>query len=40
VDSSYFSVIICFVIFLINDLYGFFNWTRMKKRQQKGSVIK
>ena len=34
-DFSYFSVIPCFVAFLLNDLYGFFNWTRMKRRQSK-----
>ena len=33
VDSSYFSVMICFVVFLVNDLYGFISWTRMKKSQ-------
>ena len=32
-DISYLSVIICFVVFLVNDLYGFFNWKRMEKRQ-------
>ena len=30
-DSSYLSVLICFVVFLINDIYGFINWSRMKK---------
>ncbi len=34
-DSSYFSVIVCFVIFLFNDIYGFYNWQRIKKRQSK-----
>ena len=34
-DISYLSVIICFVMFLINDIYGFINWTRMQKRQSK-----
>ena len=29
----YLSVIICFVMFLVNDLYGFVNWKRMEKRQ-------
>ena len=33
-DISYISVIICFVVFLFNDLYGFSNWLRMQKRQQ------
>ncbi len=32
-DISYLSVIICFVTFLFNDLYGFINWRRMEKRQ-------
>ncbi len=35
-DISYLSVIICFAIFLINDLYGFISWKRMEKRQEKG----
>ena len=34
-DISYFSVIICFVVFLVNDLYGFISWLRMMKRQEK-----
>ncbi len=32
-DISYLSVIVCFVMFLVNDTYSFINWTRMKKRQ-------
>ena len=32
-DISYLSVVICFVTFLVNDLYGFINWKRMEKRQ-------
>ena len=35
VDFSYVSVIPCFVTFLINDLYSFFNWSRMKRHQSK-----
>ena len=34
-DISYLSVIICFVVFLVNDLYGFISWLRMMKRQEK-----
>ena len=34
-DVSYISVIICFVAFLANDIYGFINWLKMKKRQQR-----
>ena len=32
-DISYMSVIICFTTFLINDIYSFTNWKRMRKRQ-------
>ena len=32
-DASYIPMVVCFVIFLINDSYGFINWQRMKKRQ-------
>ena len=32
-NIRYLSVIICFVTFLVNDLYGFVNWRRMEKRQ-------
>lgn len=35
VDPSYIPMILCFVIFLVNDSYGFINWRRMKKRQSK-----
>ena len=35
-DISYLSVIICFVSFLANDIYGFINWLKMQKRQQLG----
>ncbi len=32
-DVSYLSVVVCFVIFLVNDLYGFWSWLRMRKNQ-------
>ena len=34
-DLSYLPMVLCFVMFLCNDLYGFFNWKRMEKRQKK-----
>ncbi len=34
-NISYMSVIICFAVFLVNDLYGFFYWLKMQKRQQE-----
>ncbi len=32
-DISYISVITCFAVFLINDIYGFCSWKIIKKRQ-------
>lgn len=32
-NIGYISVIVCFVVFLINDLYSFYNWRKMQKRQ-------
>lgn len=31
---SYLSVTVCFAAFLVNDLYGFISWQKMKKRQR------
>lgn len=36
-NISYLSVIICFVVFLVNDIYSFLNWKKMRKRQQMAS---
>ena len=35
-DSRYISVVVCFVAFLVNDVYGFLNWQKMKIRQREG----
>ena len=32
-EIRYLSVVVCFVAFLFNDIYGFISWQRMKKRQ-------
>ena len=32
-DTKYISVVVCFVAFLVNDIYGYINWQRMKRRQ-------
>lgn len=37
-DASYISVIVCFVMFLINDLYAFISWLKMDKRQNLSST--
>ncbi len=35
-DKSYISVVTCFLAFLVNDIYGYINWSKMKKRQSEG----
>ncbi len=32
-DVTYISVVICFIAFLVNDIYGFVKWKKMYKRQ-------
>ena len=32
-DLSSLSMVACFLMFLLNDLYGFFNWLRLRKNQ-------
>lgn len=34
-DMHYISVVVCFVVFLLNDLYGFVSWRKMAKRQRE-----
>jgi len=33
---SYLPMVICFVVFLVNDVYGFVSWQSMKHRQSNG----
>ena len=39
-DISYLSVVICFAMFLISDIYGFISWLKMKKRQSENPWYK
>lgn len=34
-DFSYLSMVLCFLMFLLNDLYGFYNWQRILKKQKE-----
>ena len=34
-DVSYLSVMICFVLFLVNDVYGYISWRKMEQRQME-----
>jgi len=33
-DISYLPMVLCFVMFFANDIYGFINWKRMQLRQE------
>ena len=33
-NSRYISVVVCFIAFLFNDIYGFISWQKMKIRQR------
>lgn len=33
-NPSYISMVICFAVFFVNDLYGFYNWGKISKSQQ------
>lgn len=34
-NITYVSVIICFLVFLVNDIYGFINWCKIRKKQNE-----
>ncbi len=36
-DAKYVSVVVCFAVFLVHDIYGYINWQKMKIRQKIGS---
>ncbi len=33
-DISYLPMVICFVMFFVNDIYGYYSWKKMRKRQE------
>lgn len=37
-DVRYISVVVCFVAFLVNDIYGFLNWKKMEVRQSANKL--
>lgn len=37
-DIKYLSVVVCFVAFFFNDIYGFLSWQKMKIRQNAGKI--
>lgn len=37
-DISYLSVIVCFIAFLVSDIYGYLSWRKMEKRQKEAGT--
>jgi len=37
-NINYFPMVVCFIIFLINDLYAFRNWNHLKKSQNTQDI--
>ncbi len=37
-NREYLSVVICFLAFLINDIYGFISWKKIEKRQNLKTI--
>lgn len=35
-NARYVSVVVCFAVFLINDVYAFISWLKMERRQRAG----
>ena len=33
-DAVFLPMVLCFVTFLVNDLYGFYCWRKMERRQE------
>ena len=38
-NATYLSVMICFVMFLVNDIYGFISWQKMEQRQRRTEML-
>ena len=38
-EIAYISVVVCFIAFFVNDIYGFINWHRMGQRQGSEVLI-
>ena len=38
-DRKYISVVVCFIAFLVNDIYGFASWRKMERRQNGGILL-
>ncbi len=34
-NTSYLPMVLCFVMFFVNDIYGYYSWKKMRKRQER-----
>lgn len=34
-ETRYLSVVVCFIAFFVNDIYGYLSWKRMERRQRQ-----
>lgn len=39
VSTEYISLVVCFAVFLINDIYGLLNWKAIQRRQSNDNLI-
>ena len=37
-ELVYLPMVICFVMFFFNDIYGYYNWKKMRKRQEQATA--
>lgn len=37
-DRTYLPVVLCFLLFLVHDMYGFISWSNMRKRQETNEL--
>ena len=38
-DTAYLPMVMCFAMFLVNDIYGFYSWQKRKKLQRKKDYV-
>ncbi len=38
-EPQYYTMVACFLIFIINDIYGYLSWQKMKSRQNAGIEV-
>ncbi len=39
VNPEYISVVICFLVFLLNDIYAYYNWGKIRRKQAEAIIL-